>query len=157
MAYLGAARELGIDNFMLSFVEGADDITQVAEASGNQARLSLKIESQKGMDFVNSGVSFSDYTLIAARDDLMINIGENKAKMLPALEQIILRDPKAIVASRIFAGLETDGFVSMGDLSDLRLMYLFGYRNFMLSDGISQLHFDEAVKAWEDFQDVFSE
>lgn len=157
LSYIGAARELGIRHFMLSFVEGADDIARVAEVSDKEVQLTLKIESPKGMNFVNSGISFADYTLLAARDDLMINIGENKAKMLPALEQIIRRDPKAIVASRIFSGLEMDGFISMGDLSDLRLMYLLGYRNFMLSDGISQFHFDGAVKAWEDFHHVFNE
>jgi hypothetical protein len=34
-------------------------------------------------------------------------------------------------------------------------MHLLGYKNFMLSDGISQFYFDEAMKAWEDFSDVF--
>lgn len=155
LAYIEAARKLDIKDFMLSFVESADDIAQVTEVLGNQAHFALKIESLKGLDFVNSGISLSDHTLVAARDDLMINIGENKAKILPALEQIILRDPKAIVASRIFSGLEKDGFISMGDLSDLKLMYLLGYRNFMLSDGISQLHFDRAAKAWEDFHNVY--
>jgi len=155
-AYLDAARELGIDNFMLSFVEGADDLIQVLGIFGQSAHLALKIESQKGVDFVNSGFPFSRHTLVAARDDLMINIGENKAKILPVLMQIILRDPEAIVASRIFSGLETNGSVSMGDFSDVKLMQMIGYKNFMLSDGISQFHFDEAVKAWEDFHDAFA-
>jgi hypothetical protein len=154
-SYLGAAWDLGINDFMLSFVESIDDVNQVREFFGGDVNLALKIESPKGIDLVNSGNYLSPYTLVAARDDLMINIGENKAAMLPALAQIVLRDPQAIVASRIFAGLETAQTVSLGDYADLRLMHLLGYKNFMLSDGISQFYFDEAMKAWEDFSDVF--
>lgn len=165
--YIRAACELGINNFMLSFIESIDDIVQVGKVLGEDsnydhnsspAQFALKIETQKGLSFVGDikSSTFSlQHTLIAARDDLMINIGENKARILPALECIISQDPDAILASRIFSGLEKDETISMGDLSDLRLMYLLGYKNFMLSDNISQFFFDEAMKAWEEFHNVF--
>lgn len=120
----------------------------------NPAQLVLKIESIRGLEFVESmpAKTFEKFPLIAARDDLMINIGENKAMMLLALQQIITKDPNAILASRIFSGLENSSNVTMADFSDLKLMRIMGYKNFMLSDEISQQHFDKAMKAWEDFQ-----
>lgn len=157
LSYIAASSELGLNNFMLSFVEGLFDITEFQnlwqkhwpECSAN---LVLKIESIKGLEFVNNLDinSLPNISLMAARDDLMINIGENKAKILLALKQIIKQDPSAIVASRIFAGLE-NGSVSMGDLADLALMKHLGYKHFMLSDGICTQHFDKAIKAWDDF------
>ena len=47
--------------------------------------------------------------------------------------------------------------ITMGDLSDLKLMHDMGYKNYMLSDTISQRYFDEAVKAWEGFISVHNE
>ncbi len=159
--YIQAACKLGILNFMLSFVEEPEDIAEVREilnADGSAGdykpvELVLKIESPKGLDFIGeaSDKALRGCTLMAARDDLMINIGPNKMKMLSALQDIIAKDPNAIVASRIFAGLESGG-ITMGDISDLKLMHLMGYGNFMLSDGICQRHFGRAVEAWRDFQ-----
>lgn len=153
--YLRAACELGIKSFMLSFVEDFSDISDADEITeGAEVEFALKIESLKGLEFIDLANSeiFKKHHLMAARDDLMINIGDNKAKILPALLKIISVDPNAILASRIFYGLERDGFVSMGDLSDLILMQILGYKNFLLSDGICLKHFDKAMQAWEDFQ-----
>jgi len=44
----------------------------------------------------------------------------------------------------------------MGDWSDLYLMQIMGYKNFMLSDGISGRHFDEAMIAWQNYLNVFN-
>ncbi len=154
--YIRASQELGINDYMISFVEYEEDMTEVA-ALNPEARMVLKIESPKGLDFIDSmaAVTFEKHPIMAARDDLMINIGNNKVKMLLALQRIIQRDPGAILASRIFSGLETEGSVSMADISDLRLMRLMGYRQFMLSDGICERHFKEAMKTWQDFQKIF--
>jgi pyruvate kinase len=158
LAYIAAACELGVNNFMLSFVETISDVTEFQSfwqkhSSNSNVNIVLKIESPKGLEFINRFDlgSIANCALMAARDDLMINIGPNKAKILLALEQIIKRDSQAIVASRIFAGLENGGAVSMGDLADLALMQRLGYRRFMLSDGICNQHFDKAIEAWEDF------
>ncbi|KAF0249155.1 MAG: hypothetical protein FD167_1438 [bacterium] len=161
LEYIVAASELGVNSFMLSFVETTSDITGFQtlwqkHSFDSNVNIVLKIESPKGLGFINQFEvnSIPNCTLMAARDDLMINIGQNKAKILLALEQIIKRDPKAIVASRIFAGLENGGTVSMGDLADLALMQKLGYSRFMLSDGICNQYFDKAIQAWEDFLSV---
>lgn len=153
--YIEAGKALGANDYMLSFVEEESDLKEVKNLNPD-AKMILKIESPKGLNFV-SHADFklpSGGALMAARDDLMINIGDNKALMLAALQMIIEKDCDAIVASRIFSGIESDGNVSMGDLSDLKLMQLMGYKNFMLSDGICDRYFDRAIKAWEDFREV---
>ncbi len=155
-AYLEAARDLGIERVMLSFVEEEGDIAAVRERLPN-ARPVLKIESPKGLGFVRGATAslLAGCQLMAARDDLMINIGENKAAMLPALKLLIEKDPECILASRIFQGIEQkNGAITMGDLSDLRLMELLGYRHFMLSDGLCQRFFVEAIAAWQDYQEI---
>jgi hypothetical protein len=117
----------------------------------------LKIESPKGLDFIRtaSADTLAGCQLMAARDDLMINIGENKTAMFSALELLIKKDPAAILASRIFQGLEQkNGTVTMGDLSDLRLMETLGYRNFLLSDGLCQRFFHEAMQAWDAYRSL---
>ena len=161
-SYIEAAVDLGVSDFMLSFVECLEDIAEVSEIiecnqkydfKNNPARFVLKIESPKGLDFVKniSKHIIDNCTLMAARDDLMINIGDNKARMISAMEDIISKDPDAILASRIFSGLESNGEASMSDFSDICLSEKMGYKNFMLSDGICQRHFDSAMKAWEDY------
>lgn len=152
-SFISVSAELGINDYMLSFVEQASDLQDVLEINSN-AKMVLKIESPKGMMFINSaGFKIpSGGSLMAARDDLMINIGDNKANMLVALDQIISKDSEAIVASRIFSGIENGGEVSMGDLSDLCLMEIMGYKHFMLSDEIGNRYFFQAMKSWIDYK-----
>jgi menaquinone-dependent protoporphyrinogen IX oxidase len=75
---------------------------------------------------------------------------------LDDLALIAKRDSTAICASRIFSGLEQSGTVRLNDYVDLVLMHQFGYRQFMLSDGICQDHFHQAMKAWQTFIEHYS-
>lgn len=155
--FLDACNELGIERVMLSFVEEESDIAAVRERLP-EARCVLKIESPRGLQFIRdaSAETLANCQLMAARDDLMINIGDNKAAMLPALKLLIEKDPDAILASRIFQGIEQKGgAVTMGDISDLRLMETFGYRHFMLSDGLCQRFFKEAMAAWDAYREIW--
>ncbi len=164
--YLKAAGDLGLTNIMLSFVEQWSDLEEVEKfymdnpnvPTGTKIRKGLKIESQAGLDFVSalSGQQLqqANATLVVARDDLWYHIGNNKALMLAALKMIISKDPNAIVASRIFSGLEGKGVTpSMADFSDLEMLRRMGYKNFMLSDGICRSHFSAAIQAWRDFKE----
>ncbi len=167
--YIMASLDLGIKKFMLSFIESIDDIYETEyfiepdEAKYGGYFFLLKIESLKGIEFANSFVpgSFksltqnSDLNLIAARDDLMIHIGENKAEMFEFLKDIIFNDQGAVCASRIFSSLEYQDAPSLADFSDLALMRALGYENFMLSDGICGRHFQKAMKAWEHFLSIW--
>jgi pyruvate kinase len=152
--YIEACRDLGIVDVMLSFVEQDSDIAAVRERLPG-ARPVLKIESQRGLRFIASkSASSAGCRLMAARDDLMINIGENKAEMLPALEMLIQHDSTAILASRVFSGVEKSGAPALADFCDIRLMENLGYRSFLLSDGLCQRHFADAARAWEDYRAV---
>ena len=152
--YIEAAKRLGIHDYMLSFVEQEEDL-QAVRSLDPDSRLVLKIESPKGLTYTAQNYSAGrDGNLMAARDDLMINIGDNKAEMLNALELIVQRDPDAIAASHIFISLSTLGYLTMADISDLRLLHDMGYKHFMLSDDVSHRCFDGAMKAWQDFRQI---
>lgn len=152
-AYIEGGFAEGVTNFMLSFVESLADVDELENALGKyifKSKICLKIESQAGVNFVNK-TSFSmlqPYRLMAARDDLMIQIGGSN--MLRVLKFIAKTDSNAICASRLFLGLET-GAVSMADISDFELMKLLGYRDFMLSDGISREHFSDFIGFWQEY------
>jgi pyruvate kinase len=160
--YIKAAVDQGVQNFMLSFVEGAADVQELEEAIVRHSRgtimpdmcqIVFKIESVDGVEFVRSlkerhFSGKSPYRLMAARDDLMIEIGIHA--MMDALRLIVQKDSQAICASRLLMGLE-QGKVSMADLSDIEYMRSLGFRHFMLSDEISREHASEAAAFWEKY------
>jgi len=132
--YIAAAKKLGLHNYLLSFVEKAQDIEDLLGLDP-QAKIIAKIESQQGLNFVRSEYkNLKKVGLMAARDDLYINMGEQKTQMLQALSAIIKADKSAYCASRLLTSLEQAEIVALQDLSDLQLMLLTGYKNFLLSD-----------------------
>jgi len=135
--YVEAARRLGLHDFMLSFVEGREDVEELLRLDP-EANVIAKIESRKGLDFVRGDYPAlrEKVVLMAARDDLFVNLGPAKEEMLEALELLVAADPDAIAASRLLCSLEESGQVAAEDLSDLWLLLKLGYRNFMLSDGL---------------------
>ena len=152
--YIEAARGLGLHRYLLSFVEQQEDIEQVL-ALDPEAEIIAKIESLRGLEFVReAGPTLpTGVRLMAARDDLYINMGEDPTAIFAALELIIHNDPRAIVASRVLTSLEHDERVSLGDLADLRLMHQLGYRASMLSDGLcfSKKAFRRAMDVWDSY------
>ena len=149
---------------MLSFVEDFNYIRILenklqdclAGKSAPKSKIVLKIESSEGVEFVRKSTSrqLRKYRLMAARDDLMIQIGG--LKMPEALQTIIRKDPQAICASRLMLGFEQVGAVTMADISDLLLMQrLFGYRHFMTSDGLSRKHFGQVMDFWKEYIAVY--
>ena len=152
--YITAAKQLGLHDYMLSFVEQDQDISDVV-ALDPDAKLVLKIESQKGLGYVSHSYTPDKGCLMAARDDLMLNIGDRKTDMFGALETMLEKDPDAIVASHLLTSLDDLGYLSHADLSDLRLLDMMGFKNYMLSDGVSQKCFDKAVKVWDEYRDVY--
>ena len=152
--YVMASVKLGINHFMLSFVEYASDLDEFygyfSERRGFKQSIVLKIESQEGLKFIQKRTlaSNSNEKLMAARDDLLISFGDNPIGIFKALQDIIKADPNAILASRIMHGVQDSGEITMGDISDLILMSQIGYKNFMFSDGLAK-YFDQAIKLWQ--------
>lgn len=145
-AYLSACFALNINNIMVSFVEKLDDIAEIRVLHPN-AEIVCKIESQKGVDLLPS---LCGYNLMAARDDLYIELGYSY-KTLYVLQNIVNSDKNAICASRIFSTLEHNQYPLLCDYEDLEMMYSMGYRLFMLCDNICNYAFDDAIHAWRDF------
>lgn len=134
--YIRAAKSLGMHSYMLSFTESWEDI-QAVRAIDSEAEICAKIESLRGLDFVNHEYpGLKGIRLMAARDDLYAQMPKDKILILKALKTIVSADPKAVVASKIFTSLENQKEAALGDISDVELMSRLGYRNFMLSDGV---------------------
>lgn len=161
--YIKAAVDQGVNLFMFSFIESSEDVLSfekvIREFGGSPdapgSELVLKIESQRGIDFIRK-TKFcrgGNYRLMAARDDLMIQIGG--LDMPKALALIAKKDPDAICASRLLQGLEQSGEVTMGDIADLQYMRRLGYRDFMLSDGVSRNHFAKAIEFWKKYATLY--
>jgi len=152
--YIKAAVKLGLHKYMLSFVEQLSDIEELL-ALDPDAEIYLKIESPKGLEFVTIEFPLLSVKarLVAALDDMFINIGDDKTEIFNALDLIINRDPEAIAASRILTSLETSEIVSMQDLLSLRYLESIGYRSFMLSDGLCSktAAFDRAVRVLKQY------
>ena len=144
--HLQAAERQGVYSVMASFVERHEDLSEILSFMP-KAEIVSKIESLKGIEFISS---HKIGNLMAARDDLYIQAGQNKS-MLKHLATIINSDNNAICASRIFSSLERQSTVDFSDISDLTLMQNMGYKRFMLCDNICNHHFDKAIAAWRDF------
>lgn len=142
--YLEAARQFGLNKVMASYVEKKEDLLSILAINSNATIIS-KVESLKGFKFI---VENDVKNLMAARDDLFIETGQS-IEILKILKTIIQKDKNAICASRIFSSLEHSSDISLADYSDLALMELLGYKNFMLCDNVSNYQFVKATKAWE--------
>lgn len=129
--YLTEAADLGIHDYMLSFAESDQDVADVL-AIDPKARITAKIESRRGLEWMRTRPS--GVRLMAARDDLYVNMGDDKAGILDALRGIRAADRGAMVASHLLESLENSSAPSLADISDVELMVRMGYGTFMLSD-----------------------
>ncbi len=139
--YIEAANELGLNRFMLSFVEPAADVSELMRLVAAAAPLAvLKIESPGGLRYVRKRAASLRFggqmRLMAARDDLFIQLERDGARYLKALGRIVKYDPTAIAASRILQSLEKDGVLAASDVADLELLRRLGYGQYMFSDGL---------------------
>jgi pyruvate kinase len=133
-AYVAAARALGLHDYMLSFVEDASDVDGL-RALDPEARITCKIESRKGLRFLEEGFDPARARLMAARGDLYVEVGRPHA-ILPALRRVIAADPRAIAASRLFPSLARGPVPECADISDAAHLLSLGYRAFMLGDEV---------------------
>lgn len=136
LAYIEAAKEIGLHHYMLSFVESENDIQELKKIDEN-AIITAKIESKKGLNYVDSEYKNGKTSprLMAARGDLYIEINRPH-EILEALETIIQKDKEAIAASRIFSSLAESPEPSCQDITDVAYLLKIGYRTIMLGDEV---------------------
>lgn len=161
---IARVRQAGFKRYFLSYVEGQRDIDEFQELVGREAEIWLKIENQRGLEFVaNDFRKKPNLTLVTARGDLYVEV-ERPHQILAAVKMIIEKDPEACVGSRILlsviqesivkaftlyrsSGLKKmadwDQFVaeairpgipSCSDWHELAWLYDIGYRKMMLCD-----------------------
>ncbi len=133
LEYLIAMKNLGLKKVMLSYVQTSEDVEEIQKYLPD-AEVLLKIEDQKGIDFITDvGAKYGH--LMAARGDLFIEVGQPHL-VVNALKTIIKSDPNAIVASRLFDSLAFHPVPESADIGDVAFLMQIGYKRFMLGDAI---------------------
>ena len=138
--YINAAKKIGIHDYMISFVEHTEDVKTMYELDPD-ANIVEKIESLKGLDYVNhywnkgDDVVSGKSRLMAARGDLFVEL-RMPHHNIKATEDIIKKDPNAIVASRLLSSLTYSLEPSCADINEIDNLLRMGYRTFMLGDDI---------------------
>lgn len=150
------------ENVMASFFESEDDYLEIIKRGKHVRQVMAKIESRAGLRFIAEEYPkfAGKLSLMAARDDLLINLEHDVFEMLEAEKLIVAQDPQAVAASRILTSLEKEGAEHpvLGDIKDLHSLATFGYRNFMLSDGLcrNEIAFNRAMDTYASFMEWFS-
>jgi pyruvate kinase len=130
---LQAMKSVGLQKVMLSYVELPSDIEELKSHLPN-AEVGLKIETQKGLDYVREfGIQHG--RLVAARGDLYVEVPKPH-QIISALRQIIQADPDAIVASRILDSMAHHPVPISAEISDVAYLLSLGYQTFMLGDAV---------------------
>lgn len=124
----------GFKKFYLSYVEDNKEVEQFRSMIGMDSELILKIESKKGLDFVqNKFVKTLNTRLMAARGDLFVEL-DKPHEILNAVKMIVKKDPDAFVGSRILLSVIHSPVPECDDFSDLAWLRDIGYKNFLLCD-----------------------
>ncbi|MBW3001515.1 hypothetical protein KY341_06605, partial [Candidatus Woesearchaeota archaeon] len=139
--YIEAGLKAGIKNYMLSYVESRED-TKALLPYLNDANLTAKIESVKGLDYVDKEWN-NGPRLMAARGDLFVEVNKPH-EIIRAVEKIIKKDSNAIAASRIFGSLAYSLEPSCADIGDVDNLLRMGYKTFMFGDDIC-MHRDSII------------
>ncbi len=154
---IAKVRASGMKRWFLSYVEEARDLDEFRELIGDDVEVRLKIESQRGLEFVQNGWKKRDgYSLVNARGDLYVEL-ERPHEILAATKLIIEKDPEATVGSRILLSTFTNPVPSCADFSELAWLYDIGYRRVLLCDEmcLKEGPLATAVGAFEAFRDSY--
>ena len=131
------AAQHSCDYLALSFVNSREDVRKaraIIEESGGDARIISKIESQMGIDNIDSIIAESDGIMVA-RGDLGVEVPMEE---LPMLQKEIIRKCRengkfAIVATEMLASMYTSPRPTRAEVSDIANAVLDGTDCVMLS------------------------
>ena len=144
----------GIRKWFLSYVEEQSDVDRFLELVGADAEVMLKIESPKGLRYVDSDFrKRPNLALVAARGDLYVEIARPHL-MMAAMRLIIGKDPEALAGSRLLLSILNGPVPECVDFMELAWLADAGYRRFMLCDEIclkGEL-LANAVNAFDEFR-----
>lgn len=148
-------KKSGIDRWFLSYVESQRDVDEFLELVGRDSEVMLKIESEKGLDYVAREFKKCDnMRLVAAKGDMYVELNRPH-EILEAQKLIIAKDPDAVAGSRIMLSvikkvphivqnvgeapqiawrIIPSPVPSNADFEQVAWLYDIGYRSFMLCD-----------------------
>jgi len=154
---IAKVRAAGITKWFLSYVEEARDLDEFRELVGPNAEVRLKIESQRGLEYVrNAWKKQEGFSLVLARGDLYVEL-ERPHEILAATKLVIEKDPEATVGSRILLSTFHDPVPSCADFSELAWLHDIGYRRVLLCDEmcLKEGPLATAVGAFEAFRESY--
>lgn len=147
-------RAAGFKRYFLSYVEQESDVDQFLELVGHDCEVWLKIESMRGLTYVEEHFrKLDNLVLVAARGDLYVEI-DRPHMIAKALKLIVEKDPEACVGSRILLSISDGPVPSCADFLELAWLYEHGYRRFMLCDELClrEAPLSAAVNAFDAFR-----
>jgi pyruvate kinase len=131
--YIEAAKKAGVHQYMLSFVESSRDSASLLELDA-AASIVEKIESERGISYVRNSYD-GKRRLMAARGDMFLELPWPH-RIIEALELIVMKDSKAIAASRIFDSLAKYSEPTCEEIGDFDNLIRMGYKTTMLGDEV---------------------
>ena len=143
------ASQHSCDYLALSFVNTKEDVYQarkIIEESGGDARIISKIESQTGIDNIDSIIEASDGIMVA-RGDLGVDVPMEE---LPVLQKTIIKKCRengkfAIVATEMLASMYQNPRPTRAEVSDIANAVLDGTDCVMLSGETTVGKYPEAA------------
>ena len=109
-------KKFGFKRYFLSYVQSKADVDEFVNLVGSEAEVYLKIEDQKGLQYVaNEFVKTPNLKLVAARGDLYVEV-DKPHEALAAQKLIIEKDPEALVGSRILLSVIQNPYKELREL-----------------------------------------
>jgi hypothetical protein len=134
LAKIEKVKAAGIGKWFLSYVEAQSDVDQFLELVGADAEVMLKIESPRGLRYVERDFRKTpNLTLVAARGDLYVEI-DRPHQIHAALRLIVEKDPEALVGSRLLLSTIRSPVPECSDFLELAWLIDIGYKRMMLCD-----------------------
>jgi hypothetical protein len=146
---LEVARSAGFKRYCLSYAQSQRDVDEFLEIVGRDCEVILKIEDQKGLEFVAREFRKRDgLMLMAAAGDLYVEL-ERPHQIMAAHRLIISKDPQAFRGSRLLLSVVAGPVPDCADFVELAWLWDIGFRHFMFCDEIclNEEALDTAISA----------
>ncbi|MFH1047462.1 MAG: hypothetical protein V1738_04120 [Patescibacteria group bacterium] len=159
--FIAAAKDAGVHNYMLSYVEKDSDIEEML-AADPEANIRAKVESREGVRWVREGYrknwkGHPRVNLVAATGDLYVEVGTPRPeKILRPLRQIISADKDAWMASRVMSSLRESERPAFTEFTSLGYFHLLGFPHIMIGEEIF-MQKDTVLLALDMLQATFKE
>lgn len=135
LTFLSIAKSAGITRYMLSYATSVDEMNELRALVGEKSEIIAKIESPAGLKFADSHTFGANEHILTARGDLFVELSKPH-QILNATRQLIKKDPKAILGSRILLSVTEESVPSCADINEIAWLLDIGYRRFMFCDGL---------------------